>query len=112
MAGIALTDRKLGAEVRRLGLKKLKVILEDENHEKYSKEFQQQILLKLASTLLPRINEHTGENGGEIKINLMNYGDTITLPVHATTLSNTISTSDGQGNNESDINLEPPFGQG
>lgn len=66
MAGIALTDRKLGAEVRRLGLKKLKVILEDDNHEKYTKEFQEAVFLRLAANLLPRINEHSGVDGKDL----------------------------------------------
>lgn len=65
MAGVALTDRKLGAEVRSLTLKKIKVVLDDEYQDK---EFQKAVILKLASTVLPRINEHSGEDGDAIKV--------------------------------------------
>lgn len=63
MAGIGLGDRKLGAEVRRLTLKEIQAVLLGED-----KEYKKALILKLASTVLPRINEHSGEDGGAIKI--------------------------------------------
>jgi len=63
MAGTTLPERKLGAEVRNLTLKKIKVILEGEDNE-----FQRAVILKLASTVLPRIQEITGEDGSPIVI--------------------------------------------
>lgn len=64
--GKSLNDRKLAANVRTLTLKKLQAILEDEKHEKYSRNYQEQIVLKLAGTVLPRLNEHTGEDGDKL----------------------------------------------
>jgi hypothetical protein len=54
--GVIAPDRKLGAEVRRLTLKKIKAILESDKDP----DFQKAVILKLASTVLPRINEHDG----------------------------------------------------
>ena len=65
MAGIIHNDRKLGAEVRRMGLRKLKDILGDDSHEKYAKDFQQAVILKLSGSILPRINEHSGLSDDE-----------------------------------------------
>lgn len=62
--GVIAPDRKLGAEVRRLTLKKIKAILESNDDP----DFQKAVILKLASTVLPRINEHSGEGGGAITI--------------------------------------------
>lgn len=62
--GKTFSDRELAGEVRNLGLKKLKVILGD-NYEDV--EYQKQILLRLAPSLLPRLNEHSGEGGGPIQ---------------------------------------------
>ena len=45
-------------------------MLEDETNEIYGKEFQQALILRLAGTVLPRLNEHTGENGEAININV------------------------------------------
>lgn len=65
MAAPVANDRKLGAEVRRMALKKVRVILSDDYEDK---EFQKAVLLKLTPTLLPRLNEHTGDNGGAIVV--------------------------------------------
>lgn len=59
--GQSLNDRRLAAEVRSLSLKKLKAILEGEDND-----YQRQILMKLAPSLLPRLNEHTGEDGEKL----------------------------------------------
>ena len=66
--GKSYNDRVLAAEVRTLGLKKIKQCLSDDDNKKYSADFQRQLLIRLAGTLLPRLNEHTGENGGAIKV--------------------------------------------
>ena len=63
--GVIAPDRKLGAEVRRLTLKRIKAILEGEEND-----FQRAVILKLASTVLPRINEHSGEDGSPIVIQI------------------------------------------
>jgi len=65
MAGVALNDRALGARVRRLTLKEIeKILLGDD--DSYKKE----IIMKLAPSILPRINEHSGENGEAIKVTI------------------------------------------
>lgn len=56
-------DRKLAAEVRRLTLNEIKSILEVAEMT----ELKKQVILKLASTVLPRLNEHTGEGGDPIE---------------------------------------------
>lgn len=63
-------DRELAAEVRRLSLNKIKAILERPMVEmnQSDKELHDAILLKLASTVLPRINEVTGENGAPLQL--------------------------------------------
>lgn len=57
MPGVPANDRKLGAEVRKMALKRIRLILLDTYDDK---EFQKAVLLKLAPTLLPRLNEHDG----------------------------------------------------
>lgn len=61
--GKSLNDRKLAANVRTLALRKIEAILlgEDEAAKK-------EIVLKLAPNLLPRLNEHTGEDGEKLTI--------------------------------------------
>lgn len=63
--GKTLNDRKLAADVRTIGLRQIKFFLEslDDNDI-----FKRQLLLKLAPTLLPRINEHSGNDGQPINI--------------------------------------------
>lgn len=63
MAAPVANDRKLAGEVRRLALKQIQSILLGEKDEKYSQDFRNQLLLKLAGQVLPRINEGTGDNG-------------------------------------------------
>lgn len=72
MAGVALNDRALGARVRRLTLKEIeKILLGDD--DLYKKE----IIMKLAPSILPRINEHSGGEGkdGEVKPILVKFID-------------------------------------
>lgn len=61
--GVSLNDRVLAAEVRRLALSDIKKVLE----EPEMTPFKVQVLLKLAPSILPRLNEHTGEGGEPIE---------------------------------------------
>jgi hypothetical protein len=89
MAGVAINDRELGARVRRLGLRQIeKYLLGDDE------VLKKEIVMKLAPSILPRLNEHSGEGGGSIKINVVNYGDN-TSSVLSETISNTITEIDG-----------------
>ena len=63
--GVSFNDRQLAGQVRSMALDHLKEIL---NPDFEDKEYQKQMLLKIASNLLPRLNEHTGEDGAELKI--------------------------------------------
>ena len=63
MAGVTLNDRRLAAEVRTLTLREMKKILEGDDLE-----YKKQLLLKLAPSTLPRLNEHTGEDGEPLKL--------------------------------------------
>lgn len=65
MAGIPVNDRELGARVRRLTLRQIEKILLGED-EAYKKE----IIMKLAPSILPRINEVSGDGGDPIKITI------------------------------------------
>ena len=99
--GKSHNDRKLAARVRTLALKEIEKILigEDEDYKKA-------IILKMSTTLLPRLNEHTGEDGGKIEVNLINYANTATTSLHSKEVSSTVSESDGQGTDKSDTSLE------
>lgn len=65
MAGKNYNDRILASEVRTLALEKVMIAL-----KKGKGRFFEQILVRLAGTLLPRLNELTGENGGPLVIEL------------------------------------------
>jgi len=67
MAAPKYTDRILAQNVRTLALKEIEKILQPDYEDK---EFKKAVLLKIAPTLLPRLNEHTGEGGDVIKIHL------------------------------------------
>lgn len=63
--GVSFNDRELAGQVRKLALNHLAVVLSPDYKDK---NYQKQMLLKLANTILPRLNEHTGENGQAISI--------------------------------------------
>lgn len=66
--GKSLNDRKLAAKVRSLTLGKIAEILERPVVKMDADDYKlyREILVKLAGTVLPRLNEHTGEEGGAI----------------------------------------------
>jgi len=66
--GKSLNDRILASEVRSLTFTQLKRVLSDTEHAVFNKEFWGQVLLKLASNVLPRLNEHTGADGKDLNI--------------------------------------------
>jgi hypothetical protein len=65
MAGKNYNDRILASEVRTLALDRVKKLLEKGKGKLY-----EAVLIRLSSTLLPRLNELTGENGGPLVIEL------------------------------------------
>lgn len=59
-------DKVLAGEVRSLALTEIKKYLLGEEDGYRDKEMKKQIILKLAPSLLPRLNEHTGEDGKDL----------------------------------------------
>lgn len=66
--GKTFQDRELAARVRTLGLSEIERVLK----QKKMSHFKEQVILRLAGSLLPRLNEHTGEDGGPIAIKGVN----------------------------------------
>jgi len=66
--GKSFQDRELASKVRSKALNDINLILNDDpSVEKWS-ELKKQTLLKMSTTLLPRLNEHTGGDGEPLKI--------------------------------------------
>lgn len=65
--GNQFSDRELAGQVRNLALGHLYKILQPGYKDK---DFQKQMLLKIASSLLPRQNEHTGADGKDLNIEI------------------------------------------
>lgn len=61
--GKTLQDRELSARVRTLALSEIEKVLKNPKHKLYS-----QVLVKVAGTVLPRLSEVTGAEGGPIEI--------------------------------------------
>jgi len=84
--GKSLNDRQLAAEVRSLALGEIKKILEQGGLTQMKKE----ILLKIAPSLLPRLNEVSGNDGEPIAVSWLSQSPTIldtghsssTMPLH------------------------------
>lgn len=65
--GKTLNDRVLAADVRTLSLRMIQKYLNGDDED-----FKKQLILKLASTVLPRINEISGPDGGNIPLPIAN----------------------------------------
>jgi hypothetical protein len=61
--GRGFNDRELAGEVRTLTLNEIKKALTGTDED-----FKKQVIIKLAGSILPRLNEVTGENGGAIQL--------------------------------------------
>lgn len=90
MAGVTLNDKRLAAEVRTLTLNQIKRALNGDDEA-----FKKALLLKLAPTVLPRINEHTGEDGSAINVNIVKYGDNPAVQLPTETVPDTSVESAG-----------------
>ena len=76
MAAANFTDRKRSQELRKLVLDDLIVLFKTPKNEMDSDthELYKEVLKRLSGTVLPRLNEHTGEDGEAIKtISQINY---------------------------------------
>lgn len=67
--GVSFNDRQLAGKVRSLALEHLAKVLADDYKDKV---YQKQMLLKLATTLLPRLQEVTGEDGSPLVVQFDN----------------------------------------
>lgn len=71
--GKSLQDRIIASRVRKLALGKIEellmkeksVLLKDGEYELYK-----QVLMRLAGTILPRLNEVTGDEGGPLRVEI------------------------------------------
>ena len=95
MATKSYNNRIEAADLRNLVIKQVKEILEDENYPDV--DYKKELLMRLAPSAIPRINEHTGSDGEEIKLNIINYGaghtpqlSTTTLPIGIPNVTTTI----------------------
>jgi len=68
--GKTFNDRELAARVRTLTLEECERALKKKKGKLY-----EAVLLRLAGTVLPRLNEHSGEGGGPVEITLTRYAD-------------------------------------
>lgn len=65
-------NKNLSHQVRGLALTRIKAILEN---PKEDYELYKNVLVRLSGSVLPRINEHSGEDGEPLTITLVNYDD-------------------------------------
>ena len=70
--GKSLNDRKLAARVRTLALNEIAQILAQPKVQMRPEEYDlyKAVLIKLAGTVLPRLHEHTGEDGEKLHITI------------------------------------------
>ena len=63
--GKSLQNRKLAAKVRTFALKEIYNVLKTGQTEG-NKDLYRAVLIRLAGNVLPRLNEHTGEDGEQL----------------------------------------------
>ena len=59
-------DLRLAGQVRTKCLKLIDAILDDESES--NREYRKQMILRMAPNMLPRLNEHTGQDGEPLPI--------------------------------------------
>ena len=75
MAGKSHQDRELASEVRSMVLEEIKAVLEYKPSDTDDGELvlhmialKEQLILKMSTSILPRLNELSGPDGGEIPL--------------------------------------------
>ena len=68
--GLEFNDRKLAGELRTKTMQEIFLIVNDDKKVKKFSAYKKAMLLVLAKSILPRLNELTGENGGPLVIEL------------------------------------------
>lgn len=69
--GVTSHDRKLAGDVRRMTLEQIRRILETPRVEMSDRDYElwKAVLLSLTRSILPRLTEITGEEGGPLQVN-------------------------------------------
>ena len=86
MAGKTFQDRELAASVRILALNEIEKVLK----QKKMDDFKKAVLLRLAGTVLPRLNEVSGADGEPLTINILTYGDDDPIKLHSKKLPRSV----------------------
>jgi hypothetical protein len=68
--GKSFQDRKLAAEVRSQVLTDINAVLTEEPEVTDWTDYKKQLVLKMAPSVLPRLNEVTGDDGGPVQVNI------------------------------------------
>lgn len=63
-----LNDRVLMAHVRKVALREIRDVLDNRTDPKTISDRKWELLIKLSPSLLPKLNEHSGEGGKPIEI--------------------------------------------
>ena len=66
--GKSFQDRQLAADVRTKALKDILSVLNDKKSIESWSDYKKQLVMKLAGSILPRINEHGGPGGEQIPL--------------------------------------------
>lgn len=66
--GKSFQDRELAAKVRRQALDDIYAVLKGDKKVAKWTPYKRQVLLKLTTSILPRLNEHSGVDGGALII--------------------------------------------
>lgn len=63
-------EREKAGNVRNKALDDVLLVLKDDPKIQQWSDLKKQMLLKLSTNLLPRLNEHTGQDGDAIKVQM------------------------------------------
>lgn len=66
--GKSFQDRELAAKVRTKALEDVLLILDEDPKVENWSDYKKQVLLKMSTTLLPRLQEHSGADGEPLTI--------------------------------------------
>lgn len=73
--GKTYEEREIAKRVRNLALAEIERVLSNRKDKLYGP-----VLVKLAGSVLPRLNEHTGEDGGPVEVTLIKYAKGVKAP--------------------------------
>lgn len=66
--GRSFQDRELAAKVRSQALNDILLVLSDDPKVENWSEYKKRMLERLSGSILPRLNEHSGEDGNPIQL--------------------------------------------